>query len=286
MRAGAITRASGSRPGAGEPRDLRAIEANPHYRKGPWQPGSTPREQRHERIERAVAAEIAWQISRLGLTGARMLQIQAGPGQQTLLYRDQLTRPRRPVIYDVADARDVEAREQTDFTAVDVEAARFPAPDGHFDLVVWNRELVTVKNALPLLAEARRVLRPGGVMILTVPNLAALHNRLLLLAGLQPSTLHISQGDHVRGFTSLALTRALAGDLGFQIREITGVGLAPVSAAVQPRLLRTISHTIVWVLARPDTEGPHHQGLHAGRPHADGPHADGPHTEDSDPLSA
>jgi SAM-dependent methyltransferase len=211
-----------------------------------------------------VAGEIAWQVGRLGLDGARMLQIQPGPGQQTLLYRDQLTRPLRPVIYDAADNRDREAGEQTDFVAVDFEAARFPAPDGHFDLVVWNRELVTVKNAMPLLAEARRILRPGGVLILVVPNLAALHNRLLLLAGRQPSTLHVTDGDHVRGFTSLALTRALSGDLGFQIREITGVGLAPVSGAVQHRALRTISHTIVWVLARPHPGGPHPDGSEPG----------------------
>ena len=245
-------------------RDLSAIEANPHYRNGPWVPATTPREQRHDRIERTVAGEIAWQAGRLGLDAARMLQIQPGPGQQTLLYRDQLTRPRRPVIYDVADTRDREAAGQTSFVAVDFEAARFPAPDGHFDLIVWNRELVTVKNTMPLLTEARRILRPGGVLILAVPNLAALHNRLLLLAGRQPSTLHVTDGDHVRGFTSLALTRALSGDLGFQIREITGVGLAPVSGAVQHRALRTISHTIVWVLARPHPGGSHPGGSEPG----------------------
>jgi SAM-dependent methyltransferase len=253
MRAAGTGRAVSFRTGAAQPRDLRAIEANPHYRKGPWQPATTPREQRHERIERAVAGEIAYQCGRLGLADALMVQIQPGPGQQTLLYRDQLTHPRRPVVYDLADARDAEAREQTDFTAVDFEAARFPDPGDRFDLVVWNRELVTVKNAMPLLGEVRRILRPGGVLILSVPNLAALHNRFLLLAGRQPSTLHISQGDHVRGFTGLALTQALSGDLRFQIREITGVGLAPVSGAVQPRLLRGVSHTIVWVLAKPSS---------------------------------
>ncbi|HEY1918961.1 MAG TPA: class I SAM-dependent methyltransferase [Streptosporangiaceae bacterium] len=243
-------------------RDLSAIEASPHYRNGPWVPAMTPREQRHDRIERTVAGEIAWQAGRLGLDGARMLQLQPGPGQQTLLYRDQLTRPRRPVIYDAADTRDREVREQTDFVAVDFEAARLPAADGHFDLVVWNRELVTVKNALPLLSEVRRILRPGGVLILAVPNLAALHNRLLLLAGRQPSTLHVTDGDHVRGFTSQALTRALTGDLGFQLREVTGVGLAPISGAVQHRALRTLSHTIVWVLARPHPDSPHPVGSH------------------------
>ena len=120
---------------------------------------------------------------------------------------------------------------------------------GH-DLVVWNRELVTVKNLGPALREARRVLRPAGVLVVAVPNLAALHNRLLLLAGHQPTTLHIGNGDHVRGFAVSPMTRFLTRDLGFELLQVTGVGLAPVSAAVLPAPLRDISHTVVWALRK------------------------------------
>jgi SAM-dependent methyltransferase len=212
----------------------------------------TPRDRRHERIERAVAREIAATLRRLDLGDGRMLHLQAAAGgQQTLLFRDQLGRAARPVVYDFRDVRDPEVSAQSDFAEVDLEAAAFPAPDDGFDLVIWNREIVTLKNFLPALGEARRVLRPGGVMIVTAPNLAALHNRLLLLAGFQPTTLHISQGDHVRGLTSRAMTRLLRG-LPFEIQRITGVGLAPVSGAVQPRFLRGVSHTVMWVLRKPD----------------------------------
>jgi hypothetical protein len=237
--------------GAARAESLRAVEANPHYKKALGPPTPTVRGQRHERIERAVVREIAYELRRLTLGDCRLLQIQAGNGEQTLLFRDQLIRPERPVIYDLQDARDPEASGQTDFAAVDFEAAQFPAPDDHFDLVVWNRDLVTLKNVVPVLREARRVLRPGGVMIVAVPNLAALHNRLLLLAGFQPSTLHINNGDHVRGFASLSMTRVLERDLGFRIQQATGVGLAPISSAAQPRSLRTLSHTVVWVLREP-----------------------------------
>jgi Methyltransferase domain len=229
---------------------LRAIEANPHYGRA-LDPPRTPRERRHEPIERAVVREIAYECRRLESRDRRMLHLQAAQGQQTLLFRDQLIRPERPVIYDFRDARDAEASAETDFAAVDFEVAAFPGRDDDFDLVIWNRDLVTLKNFMSAFWEARRVLRPGGFMIVTVPNLAALHNRLLLLAGFQPTTLHTNNGDHVRGFASPAMTRLVQRDLGFRIERITGVGLAPVSGAVQPRLLRTVSHTIVWVLRQP-----------------------------------
>jgi SAM-dependent methyltransferase len=145
----------------------------------------------------------------------------------------------------------------TDFRPVDVEAAAFPAADGDFDLVIWNRELVTVKNLVPALREARRVLRPGGVLVIGVPNLAALHNRLLLLAGRQPTTLHIGNGDHVRGFAIRSMTEFLTRDLGLEVLRVTGVGLAPVTAAVLPAPLRGISHSVVWALRKP---GDHDRG--------------------------
>ena len=94
------------------------------------------------------------------------------------------------------------------------------------------------------------MLRPGGVFVVAVPNLAALHNRLLLLAGRQPTTLHIGNGDHIRGFAIPSMTGFLTRDLDFELLRVTGVGLAPVSAAVLPGPLRGVSHTVVWALRK------------------------------------
>jgi hypothetical protein len=209
------------------------------------------RERRHERLEQAVVAEIAQQIKTLAPGQRRLLQIDAGSGLQTLLYRDQLDRPERPVIYDREDTRAPEVVSDTELVLVDIERAVFPAPDEHFDLVVWNRDLVTVKNLVGALQEARRVLRPGGVLVVAVPNLAAVHNRLLLLVGRQPTTLHINNGDHVRGFAAMSTTRFLERDLGFSVLRMVGVGLPPITGAVLPRPLRGVSHTVVWVLRKP-----------------------------------
>jgi len=209
------------------------------------------RERRHERIEGSVIGEIARVIKAVAPDKSHLLQIQPGRGRQTLLFRDQLAAPGRPVIFDDEDKRDPAVRPETDFHRVDVEAAAFPAADGDFDLVIWNRDLVTVKNLGPALREARRVLRPGGVFVVAVPNLAALHNRLLLMTGRQPTTLHIGHGDHIRGFAIRSMTGFLTRDLDFQLLRVTGVGLAPVTAAVLPGPLRGLSHTVVWALRKP-----------------------------------
>ncbi|MGP0024115.1 MAG: class I SAM-dependent methyltransferase [Streptosporangiaceae bacterium] len=232
--------------------NIRAIEANPQYKAlTQLMRTQAARERRHERIEGTVVREIAYVIRRLALCESRLLHIQAQQGLQTLLFRDQLIRPERPVIYDEEDVRGPEARAETSLAEVDFEATELPAPSGHFHLVVWNRDLVTLKNVVPTFREVRRVLQPGGFLVVAVPNLAALHNRLLLLAGRQPTTLHINNGDHVRGFAGPSMTRFLELDLGFRIERVIGVGLAPITGAVLPRPLRGLSHTIVWVLRKP-----------------------------------
>jgi 2-polyprenyl-3-methyl-5-hydroxy-6-metoxy-1,4-benzoquinol methylase len=231
---------------------MRAIKANPHYQAlAALKDKSMMRERRHRQIELSVVREIALAVRRLAPAGGRILQIQARHSPEILLFLDQIDRSARPVIYDQADERDQNVKVATDLTEVDFDAARLPAPDDHFDLVVWNRELVTLSNAMPVLREVRRVIRPGGVLVLTVPNLAAAHNRLLLLAGRQPTTLHISNGDHVRGFTARSMTRVLNRDLGFQVELFAGVGIAPVTSAPLPRPLRGLGHTVIWVLRKP-----------------------------------
>ena len=230
---------------------LRAVEANPHYQAlRTVTVRSTVRERRHEQIELSVVREIALVIQGLVPAGGRLLQIQPLSDSSVLLFRDQMTQPARPVIYDRADERAPEVKAATDMEQVDFELPRWPALDDYFDLVIWNRELVTLKNAVPALREVQRVVRPGGSLVLAVPNLAAVHNRLLLLAGRQPTTLHIANGDHVRGFAAASMTQVLEHDLGFRVEQLIGVGMAPVSSALLPRPLRDLGHTVVWVLRK------------------------------------
>ena len=61
-----------------------------------------------------------------------------------------------------------------------------PHGDGAFDVVYAGEVIEHVYSPDRLLAECRRVLRPGGHLLLTTPNLQAWYNRVLFAAGVQP----------------------------------------------------------------------------------------------------
>ena len=69
-----------------------------------------------------------------------------------------------------------------------------------FDVVIANQILEHTKELFWIFHETTRVLRGGGKLIIGVPNLASLHNRILLMMGKQPTPIK-SASAHIRGFT-------------------------------------------------------------------------------------
>ena len=59
-------------------------------------------------------------------------------------------------------------------------------PDASFDVVVAGELLEHLRDPAPLVAEVRRVLRPGGTFVASVPNAYRLKRRLLFLLGRPP----------------------------------------------------------------------------------------------------
>lgn len=89
-----------------------------------------------------------------------------------------------------------------------------PFRDGHFDAVTCAQVIEHVVNPDALVQEAHRVLRPGGVFVLSTPNLCAWFNRALVVAGAQP----------VFAETSTTTTLVGAGRLGRLKRDPHPVG--------------------------------------------------------------
>ena len=78
--------------------------------------------------------------------------------------------------------------------AADLNRWALPLGSGSFDVVIAGEVLEHVQFPEMLVSEARRVLRPGGVFLGSVPNAFRLRNRLLFLRGRQfetdPTHLH------------------------------------------------------------------------------------------------
>lgn len=101
---------------------------------------------------------------------------------------------------------------------------RLDFPDAMFDVVFAGEVLEHIFAVDPLLSEIHRVLKPGGCLVATTPNLAALGRRLLLLVNRNPH-IEISfaakdAAGHIRYFIRGTLFELLA-QHGFEVTDYT-----------------------------------------------------------------
>ena len=106
-----------------------------------------------------------------------------------------------------------------------------PFPDDSFDYV-WSSEVIEhLINPASAAAELRRVLKPGGTMVLTTPNSFPVYFCALATAGLTPQ--RIQRADHLHFFDEVQIRRVfpnadLEGFLPFtwlRPRLTRGIGL-------------------------------------------------------------
>jgi SAM-dependent methyltransferase len=95
----------------------------------------------------------------------------------------------------------------------------YPANDDSFDAVYFNHVLEHIPDDAAVLCEVRRILKPGGVCVLGVPNEGAWFWRLAYK--LQPELLRTS--DHVHFYTAETIAEKCRA-AGFQINEIKHIG--------------------------------------------------------------
>jgi glycosyltransferase involved in cell wall biosynthesis/SAM-dependent methyltransferase len=73
----------------------------------------------------------------------------------------------------------------------DAERDRFPYPDGHFSTVLCCELLEHLfDDPMHLMAEVNRILKPGGHLLLTTPNIVALRGLSAILQGYHPGFFH------------------------------------------------------------------------------------------------
>ena len=100
-----------------------------------------------------------------------------------------------------------------------------PFGDASFDVVVCGELLEHLPWPERTVAEARRVLKPGGFFVGSVPNAYRLKNRLVFLSGRPPET----DPTHLHMFSPDAIRALLADFDGPELRWVSG-RLVPLSA--------------------------------------------------------
>ena len=104
-------------------------------------------------------------------------------------------------------------------------------PDNLFDVVASIAVVEHIFDPYHVIMEIHRVLKPGGVFVILVPNIAYIKHRIRLLLGKLPVTSSPYNwreigwdGGHLHFFTKKTLCTMLH-ECGFRILEISGSGL-------------------------------------------------------------
>ena len=120
---------------------------------------------------------------------------------------------------------------------LDIERCKLPFENESVDIVIINQVLEHTKDVFWILSESSRVLKCGGSLIIGVPNLAAWHNRVMLLLGIQPPAI-ATMSCHVRGFTRNDLQATLETGSGNKLKvvESLSAGFYPFPPLVARKL--------------------------------------------------
>lgn len=193
--------------------------------------------------------------------GGRALEIGSPPFNITLLLR-RFRRYELSLTGFAADGRaeihqelaSTEFAEHHEFVCrcFDVERDRFPYDDAQFDLVLWCEVIEhLVENPVHALAEIHRVLKPGGVLVLSTPNVARADNVAQLLQGgniYDPYHLGapLEGSRHSREYTYKELA-GLVGGCGFAIDRVVAADMDR-ARTIAKRLVRLALNRVVGPL--------------------------------------
>lgn len=137
-----------------------------------------------------------------------------------------------------------------------------PYPDNHFDVIYCGEVIEHLFDPDSLLKEAHRVLRPGGVLYMTTPNLFAWYNRVLMLFGISPLFVEYSTEDASVGYGILRRVKSSDQPVGHlrifhplafrELQEKCGFKNVELNAAafeVFPSMIKIIDQLIarIWI---------------------------------------
>ncbi|ADX84919.1 class I SAM-dependent methyltransferase [Saccharolobus islandicus] len=164
-----------------------------------------------------------------------ILEIGCGTGENLSYYVNKF-HFKNAYCVEIASSADAEIRKKgiTPFI-LDVNVSKIPLGDASIDVVIFEEVIEHLYNSDLIISEIKRVLKKGGILILSTPNLSSWINRLVLLLGYQPFSHDVSflggfgrlkfkdqTNGHIKSFTLKAMLDYLK-YFGFNVVEIRGV---------------------------------------------------------------
>jgi len=183
------------------------------------------------------------EVLRGGTGPALILDVGCGDGAAT-----ELAARANPGHHIIGLDRSADAVRQADSRGLAVLRARaengLPIASGAADVVIMSELIEHLIDTDAALEDAWRVLKPGGWLLLSTPNLAAWYNRGLLALGIQPVFSEVSlravygrPGSQVAGHLHVFTRRAITGLLaarGFADVKVYGARYHDVPAPLRP----------------------------------------------------
>lgn len=121
-------------------------------------------------------------------------------------------------------AKAVAATRRRGIRAFVSKTLRTKFPKDSFDAVVSTEVIEHLVDTGAFIDECRRVLKPGGILVLSTPNLASASNRLKILAGTKPTFAEeelANSAGHLRLFTR-GMLRSLLGRHSLTVERMLG----------------------------------------------------------------
>lgn len=165
------------------------------------------------------------------IVGVSMLDVGCGVGAMTKAYENKFE---RIVGIDGSEVKISKALKWNSASNIEYIMTFFEdfSPDEKFDFIVSTNVLEHVDDSVVFLKNIKSWLKPGGRVVMTVPNALGLHKRIGLKMGVIDDLYKLTEADYGKGhkriYDKVSLTKDFT-SAGYSILHVGGILLKPLS---------------------------------------------------------